>query len=92
MLSPPPQLDVLHPFAVTETVGAFDVDASVRGGGSHQQAQAVRHGVSKALAEYSLGLRPALKGAGLLTRDARVVERKKPGKAKARKSYQWVKR
>jgi len=55
-------------------------------------AQAVRHGVSKALQAFHPELRPAMRSAGLLTRDPRVVERKKPGKAKARKSFQWVKR
>lgn len=56
------------------------------------QAQALRHGISRALQLFESGYRPALKAAGLLTRDSRIVERKKPGLAKARKSFQWVKR
>ena len=84
--------DVLSPFAVTATLGKFDVRATVCGGGSTGQAQAVRHGLARALQAWDPALRPPLKAAGLLTRDPRVVERKKPGKAKARKSFQWVKR
>ena len=84
--------DALAPFAVTGTLGKFDVRATVAGGGTTGQAQALRHGVAKALQLWDPAHRPALKAAGLLTRDARVVERKKPGKAKARKSFQWVKR
>lgn len=84
--------DVLSPFAVTGTIGKFDVRATVAGGGSTGQAQAVRHGLARALQAWDPTLRPPLKAAGLLTRDPRVVERKKPGKAKARKSFQWVKR
>ena len=86
------RLDVLAPFAATATLGRFDVASRVHGGGGQQQAQAVRHGISQALNAHNPGLRPELKAAGLLTRDARIVERKKPGKAKARKSFQWVKR
>ena len=86
------RLDVLAPFVTTETLGRFDVASRVHGGGVQQQSQAVRHGISKALNAHNPGLRPELKAAGLLTRDARIVERKKPGKAKARKSFQWVKR
>ena len=84
--------DVLAPFAVTASLGTFDVRATVAGGGATGQAQAVRHGLARALQAWDPALRPPLKAAGLLTRDARVVERKKPGKAKARKSFQWVKR
>jgi ribosomal protein S9 len=84
--------DVLSPLAVTAGLGKFDVRATVSGGGTTGQAQAVRHGLARALQAWDPALRPALKAAGLLTRDARVVERKKPGKAKARKSFQWVKR
>ncbi|KAL0033923.1 hypothetical protein WJX77_010989 [Trebouxia sp. C0004] len=72
--------------------GLFDVRATVKGGGNTGQAQALRHGISKALQLYDPQLRPPLKAEGLLTRDSRIVERKKPGKAKARKSFQWVKR
>lgn len=84
--------DVLAPFAVTGTYGSYDVKATVRGGGVTGQAQALRHGIGKALQLYDPSLRPPLKTAGYLMRDARVVERKKPGRAKARKSFQWVKR
>lgn len=84
--------DVLAPFVVTRTVGDFDVRATVRGGGPTGQAQAVRHGVARALQLWDPETRPALKAAGLLTRDSRSVERKKPGRAKARKAFQWVKR
>ena len=83
---------VLVPFLVTNTLGFFDAAVHVHGGGPSGQAQAVRHGVSKALQLWAPELRPALRAQGLLTRDPRVVERKKPGKAKARKSFQWVKR
>jgi small subunit ribosomal protein S9 len=64
----------------------------VRGGGITGQAQAVRHGISCALQKFEPSLRPALKKEGFLTRDSRVVERKKPGRKKARKAFQWVKR
>ena len=70
----------------------FDVTATVKGGGLSGQAGAVKHGVSKALQLYNPSLRGALKAAGFLTRDSRVVERKKYGKAKARKSFQFSKR
>ena len=66
--------------------------ATVKGGGLSGQAGAIRHGISKALTYYDIGLRPALKKVGFLTRDSRVVERKKPGKAKARRSFQFSKR
>ncbi|HYD29773.1 MAG TPA: 30S ribosomal protein S9 [Azospirillaceae bacterium] len=81
-----------QPFQVVDRVGLFDVVATVAGGGLSGQAGAVRHGISKALTNYEPGLRPALKAAGFLTRDARVVERKKYGKAKARRSFQFSKR
>lgn len=84
--------DVLDPLCTTNTLGLFDVRATVKGGGTTGQAQALRHGISKALQLFEPELRPALKAEGLLTRDSRIVERKKPGKAKARKSFQWVKR
>ena len=70
----------------------FDVMATVRGGGLSGQAGAIRHGISKALSLYDLSNRPALKKVGFLTRDPRVVERKKSGLAKARRSYQFSKR
>ncbi|MDV7340432.1 30S ribosomal protein S9 [Terasakiella sp. A23] len=79
-------------FEVTEREGQFDVVATVTGGGLSGQAGAVRHGLSRALQNYEPALRPALKAAGFLTRDSRVVERKKYGKAKARRSFQFSKR
>lgn len=86
------RLMINQPFAVTDRVGQFDVIVSVHGSGLSGQAGAVRHGISKALCDYEPGLRPALKHAGFLTRDSRVVERKKYGKAKARRSFQFSKR
>jgi small subunit ribosomal protein S9 len=83
---------LLQPFEVTDRVGQFDVVCTVKGGGLSGQAGAVRHGVSKALTYYEPALRPALKAEGFLTRDSRVVERKKYGRAKARRSFQFSKR
>ncbi|KAI4374824.1 hypothetical protein MLD38_012772 [Melastoma candidum] len=91
-----PMLDhratLLRPFTETKTLGLWDVDCTVKGGGVSGQVGAIRLGVSRALQNWEPGLRPALRSEGFLTRDPRVVERKKPGKAKARKSFQWVKR
>jgi small subunit ribosomal protein S9 len=81
-----------QPFVVTERVGQFDVVCTVVGGGLSGQAGAVRHGISRALTFYEPGLRRTLKSGGFLTRDSRVVERKKYGKAKARRSFQFSKR
>lgn len=81
-----------QPFLIVDRVGQFDVMCSVVGGGLSGQAGAVRHGISRALENYDPALRPALKKAGMLTRDARIVERKKIGKHKARRSKQWAKR
>ncbi|RYF89479.1 MAG: 30S ribosomal protein S9 [Caulobacteraceae bacterium] len=81
-----------QPFQVTDRVGQFDVVVTVVGSGLSGQAGAVRHGVSKALTYYEPGLRTLLKPHGFLTRDSRVVERKKYGKAKARRSFQFSKR
>jgi len=81
-----------QPFAIVERVGQYDVVCTVNGGGLSGQAGAVRHGISKALTYFEPGLRPALKAQGFLTRDSRVVERKKYGKAKARRSFQFSKR
>jgi len=81
-----------QPFVVAARTNQFDVMCTAVGGGLSGQAGAVRHGISKALVYFEPGLRPALKKAGLLTRDARVVERKKYGKHKARRGTQWVKR
>ncbi len=81
-----------QPFEVTSRTGQFDVIVSVQGSGLSGQAGAIRHGISKALTYYEPGLRPVLKPHGFLTRDSRVVERKKYGKAKARRSFQFSKR
>lgn len=86
------RVHLVAPFIATSTLGQFDVMATVKGGGLSAQAQAVRHGISKALQNFDPNLRTNLKACGLLTRDAREVERKKPGRAKARKSFAWVKR
>jgi len=80
------------PFSQTSTSGLFDVKCTVKGGGISGQAGAVRLGVSRALVNYHPELKPELRRAGLMTRDSRRVERKKPGQKKARKQYQWVKR
>lgn len=79
-------------FEVAGVEGEFDVMATVKGGGLSGQAGAVKHGISKALQIYEPSLRPALKAAGFLTRDSRVVERKKYGRRKARRSFQFSKR
>ncbi|KAF5202115.1 30S ribosomal protein S9 protein [Thalictrum thalictroides] len=84
--------DLLRPFSETKTLGLWDVACTVKGGGVSGQVGAIRLGISRALQNWEPGLRPSLKAVGFLTRDSRVVERKKPGKAKARKSFQWVKR
>lgn len=81
-----------QPFAITNRENEFDVVCTVKGGGLSGQAGAIKHGISKALNEYEPELRTVLKQAGFLTRDDRVVERKKYGKAKARRSYQFSKR
>ncbi len=81
-----------QPFLIADRVGRFDVYCTVTGGGLSGQAGAVRHGISRALEKFDPDLRPVLKKAGMLTRDARQVERKKIGKHKARRSKQWAKR
>ena len=86
------QMLLAQPFETAERLGEFDVIATVKGGGLSGQAGAVRHGISRALTLFEPGLRPALKAGGFLTRDPRVVERKKYGKAKARRSFQFSKR
>ena len=86
------QMVVRQPFGVANVDGQFDVLCTVAGGGLSGQAGAVKHGISKALSLYDPMLRPALKRAGFLTRDSRVVERKKYGKRKARRSFQFSKR
>ncbi len=86
------RLIIAQAFEVTERVDQYDVVCTVKGGGLSGQAGAVRHGLSLALTRFETDLRPALKKAGFLTRDARVVERKKFGRAKARRSFQFSKR
>ncbi|MGK2911557.1 MAG: 30S ribosomal protein S9, partial [Sphingobium sp.] len=81
-----------QPFTVTDRTGSYDVIATVKGGGLSGQAGAVKHGISQALTKYEPALRSAVKAEGFLTRDSRTVERKKYGKAKARKSFQFSKR
>ncbi len=81
-----------QPFLIVNRVGSFDVVCTVTGGGLSGQAGAVRHGISRALENFEPDLRPALKKAGMLTRDSRIVERKKVGLHKARRSKQWAKR
>jgi len=83
---------IAQPLQVSDRLGQFDVVATVEGSGLSGQAGAVRHGISKALTNYEPGLRAVLKPHGFLTRDSRVVERKKYGKAKARRSFQFSKR
>ena len=86
------QMIVNQPLEVIQSIGSYEIMATVSGGGLSGQAGALRHGISKALTFYDVGLRPALKKVGFLTRDSRVVERKKAGLAKARRSYQFSKR
>ncbi len=84
--------DITRPFDITETKGKYDVYVTVKGGGSTGQAQAVRLGISRALIDANPEFRPSLKVEGLLTRDPRMVERKKYGQPKARKRFQFSKR
>ena len=86
------QIMVRRPLEVTDSAERYDIKASIHGGGVAGQAGALRHGISRALQLYDPSLRPALKAAGFLTRDSRTVERKKYGRAKARRSFQFSKR
>ena len=86
------RLIINQPFQVADRVGQYDVYATVSGGGLSGQAGAVKHGISQALQRYEPALRGVIKAAGFLTRDSRVVERKKYGRAKARRSFQFSKR
>ena len=86
------QMLVIQPLELVDLVEKVDIDIKVKGGGNFGQAGAMRHGISRALTKYDEELRPQLKKAGLLTRDPRKVERKKPGLVKARKSKQFSKR
>jgi len=83
---------ILSPFDVTETAGTFDVLVNAKGGGQTGQAEAIRMGIARALVSYNEELRKPLRDAGFLTRDSRMVERKKPGQPKARKKFQFSKR
>ena len=86
------RLIIDQPFSITDRQGQYDVVATVKGGGLSGQAGAVKHGISQALTKYEPELRATVKAAGFLTRDSRVVERKKYGRAKARRSFQFSKR
>tara|TARA_B100001057_G_scaffold75305_1_gene70013 strand:- start:1041 stop:1469 length:429 start_codon:yes stop_codon:yes gene_type:complete len=86
------QMIVNQPLSVIQSEDGFEIMATVKGGGLSGQAGAIRHGISKALSLFDVSNRPALKKVGFLTRDPRVVERKKAGLAKARRSYQFSKR
>jgi small subunit ribosomal protein S9 len=86
------RLVINQPFGITDRVGQYDVVATVKGGGLSGQAGAVKHGIAQALSRYEPALRAAVKREGFLTRDPRVVERKKYGRAKARRSFQFSKR
>jgi len=86
------RLVINQPFGVAEREGQYDVVCTVKGGGLSGQAGAVKHGISQALTKYEPKLRAPVKAAGFLTRDSRTVERKKYGKAKARRSFQFSKR
>ena len=90
--NPVHRMVIQSPLALTNTQDKFDILVNVDGGGVSGQAGAVRHGISRALLEYNQELRPKLKAAGMLTRDAREVERKKYGQPKARKRFQFSKR
>ena len=83
---------VRQPLDATKNLGSFDISVNVYGGGENGQAGAVRHGIARALIEYDASLKPTLKSAGLVTRDAREVERKKVGLHKARRRKQYSKR
>ncbi len=86
------RLIINQPFGITDREGQYDVIATVKGGGLSGQAGAVKHGIAQALSKYEPKLRSTVKAAGFLTRDSRVVERKKYGRAKARRSFQFSKR
>ena len=86
------QAKINQPFILTDTVGQYDIKVNVMGGGINGQAEAIRLGISRALVELSADYKPLLKAEGLMTRDPRMVERKKPGQPKARKKFQFSKR
>ena len=86
------QSKIVQPFALTDTQGQYDVTVNVTGGGINGQVEAIRLGISRALVEVNEENKPLLKAKGLMTRDPRMVERKKPGQPKARKKFQFSKR
>ena len=86
------QYKVNQPFELTDTIGKYDVDVNVNGGGNTGQVEAIRLAISRALVEINPDYKPLLKAEGLMTRDPRMVERKKPGQPKARKKFQFSKR
>ena len=86
------QYKVNQPFELTDTVGKYNVNVNVSGGGNTGQVEAVRLAISRALVEINADFKPILKSEGLMTRDPRMVERKKPGQPKARKKFQFSKR
>ena len=86
------QYKLHQPFKAVEKDGKYDIKVNVNGGGINGQADAIKLAIARSLCEIDAENRPALKAEGLLTRDPRVVERKKPGQKKARKKFQWVKR
>jgi len=86
------RMRVMEPLTLTQTQGRYDIEATLDGGGTTGQADALRLGISRALAELDTSLRPTLKKAGMLTRDSRVVESKKYGLRKARRAPQYTKR
>ncbi len=86
------RMRVMEPYTITQTQGRYDTEATLEGGGSTGQADALRLGISRALIELDPGLRPVLKKAGMLTRDSRIVESKKYGLKKARRAPQYTKR
>ena len=83
---------IRQPLELTDTLGKYDIFVNVRGGGPSGQAGAIKHGITKALLEIDAELRPVLKKAGFITRDSRIKERKKYGRAAARRSFQFSKR
>jgi len=83
---------IAQPFSLTDTINKFDITVNVTGGGINGQAEAIRLGISRALVEYAADNKTLLKAEGLMTRDPRMVERKKPGQPKARKKFQFSKR
>ncbi|MDD5688572.1 MAG: 30S ribosomal protein S9 [Elusimicrobia bacterium] len=86
------QMTVIEPLKITNLLSQYDVSAVVGGGGVMAQSEAIRHGIARAIASIDAGFKATMKKEGFLTRDDRMVERKKPGRAKARKSFQWTKR